>query len=183
MKGSAQKSLAKKVFSLLLAAVFALPSSAFAMGSGDKFVDAQTGLTYAVSRPVQTLGLKLTAVQLLVCAPGKEQWIYAKYGTGIKYVEIMETMAGDKCSNPGLSKSLASITINKIKTQVHVYCDPTKSAAFKKCSTADIGKVGGYLIFSTKPTKLLKGTEVQVQGMGGVTYAQLVLVAKSLKTL
>ena len=97
MKGSAQKSLAKKVFSLLLAAVFALPSSAFAMGSGDKFVDAQTGLTYAVSRPVQTLGLKLTAFQLLVCAPGKEQWIYAKYGTGIKYVEIMETMAGDKC--------------------------------------------------------------------------------------
>ena len=108
---------------------------------------------------------------------------YAKYGTGKKFLEIMETMAGDKCSNPGLSKSLTSIVINKIRAQVHVYCDPTQPAAFKKCSASDISKVGGYLMFTTKPTKSLKATEIRVQGMGGVTYSQLILVVKNLKPL
>ncbi len=171
------------VLALVAIASLAITTTSYAMGSGDKFVDAQTGLTYAVHKPSQTLGLKLSTFQLIACAPGKEQWVYTKYGSGKKFIEIMETMAGDKCSNPGLSKSLNSIVINKVKAQVHVYCDPTKPAVFKKCSTADISKVGGYLMFTTKATKLLKGTEIQVQGIGGVTYSQLILIAKNLKPL
>ncbi len=173
----------RKTSTVLLTVALALSTtSATAMGSGDKFADAQTGLTYAVYKPSQTLGLKLAKFQLIVCAPGKEQWIYAKYGTGKKYLEIMETMAGVKCSDPGLSKTLSPVSIQGSKASVHVYCDPAEPAAFKKCSFADIAKVGGYLMFSTKATKNLKGTEIQVQGVGGITYAQLLSVTKSLKT-
>ncbi len=172
--------------SLTLAAVllaFVLPASAFAMGSGDKFVDAQTGLTYSVNKPTQTLGLKLSKFQLIICAEKKEQWIYAKYGSGKKFLEIMETMAGVKCSNPGLSKKLPSVSVNGIRANVYVYCDPTNPKAFRKCTVADIARVGGYLLFTTKPTQILKGTEIQVQGIGGVTYAQLISVAKGFKPL
>ncbi|MEY4967651.1 MAG: hypothetical protein RIQ73_350, partial [Actinomycetota bacterium] len=60
-------------------------------------------------------------------------------------------------------------------------CDPTKPAAANKCTTADIARVGGYLIFTNKAAKDLKRTEIQVQVIGGITYAQLLTVAKSLK--
>ena len=38
-------------------------------------------------------------------------------------------------------------------------------------------------MFTTKAVKPYKGTEIQVQGIGGVTYAQLMNVAKGLKTV
>jgi len=36
-------------------------------------------------------------------------------------------------------------------------------------------------MFTTKAGKILRGTEIQVQGIGGVSYAQLLTVAKGLK--
>lgn len=53
--------------------------------------------------------------------------------------------------------------------------------AFKACTSADIARVGGYLMFTSKAKKNLKATEIQVQGVGGITYAQLMAVAKALK--
>jgi uncharacterized membrane-anchored protein len=47
----------------------------------------------------------------------------------------------------------------------------------------DIARVGGYLIFTTKAVKPYWATEIQVQGIGGITYAQLLSVAKSLKSV
>jgi hypothetical protein len=43
--------------------------------------------------------------------------------------------------------------------------------------------VGGYLIYTTKAVKPYAPTEIQVQGFGGITYAQLLAVAKGLKTV
>ena len=73
--------------------------------------------------------------------------------------------------------------INGVSAKLYVYCDPMNAAAFKKCATADIARVGGYLIFTNKAAKNLKRTEIQVQAIGGFTYAQLLTVAKSLKTV
>ena len=56
-------------------------------------------------------------------------------------------------------------------------------AAYKRCGTEDIARVGGYLIYTTKALKGFEATEIQVQGIGGITYAQLLSVAKSLKTV
>jgi hypothetical protein len=96
-------------------------------------------------------------------------------------VELLETKAGVKCSDPGVAKLLKPVVINGSKAQVYVYCDPAKAASFAKCGTSDIVRLGGYLIFTAKAGKGLKPTEIQVQAMGGITYAQLLAVAKGLK--
>ncbi len=173
----------RKAVAIALCAVFLSPLTAIAMGSGDKFSDAQTGLTYTVYKPSNTLGLTASKFQLITCGMGSEQWIYVKYGGTKRYLEIMQTMAGVKCSDPGLSKYLKTMPINGVSAKLYVYCDPTKAAAFKKCGTADIERVGGYLMFTNKAAKNLKRTEIQVQAIGGITYAQLLSVAKSLKTV
>ena len=175
------KSLVRKLLVSAVLAGLLSPVSAFAMGSGDKFVDAQTGLTYGVYKPSNSLSLKLATFQLIDCAAGKEQWVAVSYGTGKKKLDIYQTMAGDKCSNPGLSKKLAATTINGANANVFVYCDPMNAKAFKACTSGDIARVGGYLMFTSKAKKNLKATEIQVQGVGGITYAQLVAVAKALK--
>jgi hypothetical protein len=56
-------------------------------------------------------------------------------------------------------------------------------AAYKRCGIEDIARVGGYLIYTTKAVKPYASTEIQVQGFGGITYAQLLAVAKGLKTV
>ncbi|CAB4700566.1 unannotated protein [freshwater metagenome] len=173
----------KKVLALVLALVMVVPTTATAMGSGDKYSDAQTGLTYTVYKPSNTLGLKASKFSLLPCQPGQEEWIYVKYGGTARYLEIMETMAKVKCSDPGISKYLRVAKINGITAKVYVYCDPAKAESFAKCGVNDIARVGGYLIFTTKAAKGLKGTEIQVQGIGGITYSQLLAVAKSFKTV
>ena len=173
----------KKSIVITLCALLLAPSAAVAMSSGDKYSDAQTGLTYTVYKPSNTLGLSGSDFQLLSCGENVEQWIYAKYGGTKRYLEIMETMAGVKCSDPGLSKQLRNVTINGVSAKLFVYCDPTKPASAAKCTTADIARLGGYLIFTNKAAKNLKRTEIQVQAIGGITYAQLLKVAKSLKTV
>ena len=171
----------KKVLAIVLALLVMGP----AMGASDRFADSQTGLTYSVYKPSNTLGLKTTKFSLLACQPGEQDWIFVQYGGTVRYLQIMQTMAGVTCSTPGLSKYLKTVLVNGIKAKVYAYCDPSQMsvAAYKRCGIEDIGRVGGYLMFTTKPLKELSATEIQVQGIGGITYAQLVAVAKGLKTV
>jgi hypothetical protein len=151
------------------------------MGASDKYAEAQTLLSYKLYKPSNTLGIPRNVFELNDCQAEEEQWLYAKYGGTVRYIEIMQTKAGVKCSDPGVAKLLRPVVINGIKAKVYVYCNPAKKASYAKCGTFDIMLVGGYLIFTTKASKGLKGSEIQVQGMGGITYAQLVSVAKGLK--
>lgn len=178
---AAKLSPVKKVLAIVLALLVMDP----AMGATDKFADSQTGLTYSVYKPSNTLGLKTTKFSLLPCQPGEEDWIFIQYGGTKRYLQIMQTMGGVKCSNPGLSKYLRAALVNGNKAKVYAYCDPSQmsEAAYKRCGTEDIARVGGYLIYTTKALKGFEATEIQVQGVGGITYAQLVSVAKSLKTV
>ena len=178
---AAKLSPVKKVVAIVLALLVMTP----AMGATDKFADSQTGLTYSVYKPSNTLGLKTTKFSLLTCQPGQEDWIFVQYGGTKRYLQIMQTMGGAKCSDPGLSKYLRAALVNGNKAKVYAYCDPTQmsTAAYKRCGIEDIARVGGYLIYTTKALKGFEATEIQVQGIGGITYAQLVSVAKSLKTV
>jgi hypothetical protein len=178
---AAKLSPVKKVLAIVLALLVMGP----AMGATDKFVDSQTGLTYSVYKPSNTLGLKTTKFSLLPCQPGEEDWIFVQYGGTKRYLQIMQTMGGVQCSNPGLSKYLRAALVNGNKAKVYASCDPSQmsTAAYKRCGTEDIARVGGYLIYTTKALKGFKSTEIQVQGIGGITYAQLISVAKSLKTV
>ena len=169
----------RTLFSALLLAIL-LPSTASAMGSGNPYLDAQTGLTYSLYKPVNTVGLTQSKFQLLTCGGGGEQWVYTSFAKGKKKIEIMQTMKGAHCSDPGLSVKMTSIKINGISSAVHVYCDPTNVALAKKCSTNDAAKVGGYLLFNLPGYYGMKATTLQVQATGGVTYAQLIAVARSM---
>ena len=178
---AAKLSPVKKVLAIILALLVMGP----AMGATDKFADSQTGLTYSVYKPSNALGLKTTKFSLLPCQPGQEDWIFVQYGGTKRYLQIMQTMGGVKCSDPGLSKYLRAALVNGNKAKVYAYCDPTQmsEAAYRRCGTEDIARVGGYLIYTTKALKGFEATEIQVQGIGGITYAQLISVAKSLKTV
>jgi len=171
-----------KVFAIITALAIST-SGAQAMFLGDYFQNAQTRLSYVVYEPSDTAGLKLTSFKMLECGAGLEQWIAIKYGGGKKFIEIYQNMSGKPCSDPGISKKLASTRVNKLTSQVRVYCDPSKPAAYKKCTTADITKVGGYLMFTATNKVNMKATQIQVQGVGGITYKQLLTVAKSLKPM
>lgn len=150
------------------------------MAARDKYADAQASLSYSVSKPSKTLGLGTSKFELIPCANETEPWLYTKFGGTVRYLEIMQSKAGIKCSDPGVSKKLRSVTINGNNAQVHVYCDPAKAASFAKCTRADITRLGGYILFTNKGTKNRTPAQIQVQGFGGVTYSQLLDVAKSL---
>ena len=179
----AKLSLVKKTIAIILALLFLAPATAVA--ASDKFSDSQTTLSYSVYKPSNTLGLKTSKFSLLQCLPDEQDWLFVQYGGTVRYLQIMQTMGGVKCSDPGLSKYLRAALVNGNKAKVYAYCDPTQMslAAYKRCGIEDIGRVGGYLIYTTKAVKPYAPTEIQVQGFGGITYAQLVAVAKSSKTV
>jgi|GEM_PF-1234002 len=179
----AKLSLVKKTIAIILALLFLAPATAVA--ASDKFSDSQTTLSYSVYKPSNTLGLKTSKFSLLQCLPDEQDWLFVQYGGTVRYLQIMQTMGGVKCSDPGLSKYLRAALVNGNKAKVYAYCDPTQMslAAYKRCGIEDIGRVGGYLIYTTKAVKPYAPTEIQVQGFGGITYAQLISVAKSLKTV
>ena len=173
----------KKAIAIILCAIFIVPVMAAAMGSVDKYSDAQTALAFTVYKPNNTLGLSASKFLLISCGVGGEKGVYAKYGGSNRYLEITQTTTGVKCSNRGLTKQLKNVSINGISAKLYVYCDLTKPAASAKCGTKDIVRVGGYLIFTNEAAKNLQRTEIQVQAIGGITYSQLLSVAKSLKSV
>ena len=179
----AKLSLVKKTIAIILALLFLAPATAVA--ASDKFSDSQTTLSYSVYKPSNTLGLKTSKFSLLQCLPDEQDWLFVQYGGTVRYLQIMQTMGGVKCSDPGLSKYLRAALVNGNKAKVYAYCDPTQMslAAYKRCGIEDIARVGGYLIYTTKAVKPYAPTEIQVQGFGGITYAQLLAVAKGLKTV
>jgi len=166
--------------SLLTFSVALSSCAASAMGSGNKYVDAQTGLTYSLYKPVNTLGLTQNKFQLLVCGGGGEEWVYVNFVKGSKKIEVMQTMSGAHCSNPGISVEMPAVKINGKNASVFVYCDPTKPNAAKNCKTSDITKVGGYLLMTLPGYYKMKPTTMQVQVSGGLTYADLLSVVRSM---
>ena len=174
----------KRIFTTILLSLTALTlassAQAYAMGSGNSYVDAQTGLTYSLYKPVNTAGLAQTKFSLLDCGVGKEQWVAVRFASGKKTIEVMQTMFGAHCSNPGLAKKLALVTVSNRTAAVYVFCDPAKPAAFKKCGTADIKSVGGYISFRLPGYYKMKATDVEVLATGGITYSQLLAVSRSM---
>ena len=86
----------RKLLATALISSLLFASTTLAIASSNKFADAQTGLTYTVYKPSTTLSMPGKVFQLIDCLPDEEQWLYAKYGGTVRYIEIMETKAGVK---------------------------------------------------------------------------------------
>ncbi len=87
----------------------AISAPALAMGSGNPFVDAQTGLTYGVYEPTNTLGLAFAKISLLPCSTGTDAAIFATYTKGAMKVVLIERAAAAKCTNKALIASKKTV--------------------------------------------------------------------------
>lgn len=154
--------------------------NAHAMGNGNQYLDAQTGLTYTVYAPTETLGFNQSSFKLLACATPGDEWIALTLASGKKKIEIYETGFDQHCSDAGIAKQLANVKIGTSAAKAFVYCDPSDQKKFNSCTSSDIKNVGGYLLITAPASPHLKRTSIQVQGTGGVTFDELVKVAKSL---
>ena len=168
----------KKLLIPFLAVSLVPPSSlASAMGSGDKFSDLQTGVTYAVYKPSNTLNLKPLNFEVRSCRlfPGKDSYLLAGYGGMDQGIALVESSATYNCAGVDHPKSLGTISINGIKAKFGIYCSGTN------CVASKLSQFGGEITFTAPGTKSLKPTFIRLGSQGGFSQAQLIAFAKGLK--
>jgi len=161
-----------------LAVGLVLPASvASAMGSGDKFSDLQTGVTYAVYKPSNTLNLKPLNFEVRPCRlfPGKDSYLLTGYGGMDLGIALVESSAAYNCAGVDHPKSLGTISINGIKAKLGIYCSGVK------CVASKFSQFGGEITFTAPGTKNLKPTFIRLGTQGGFSQAQLIAFAKGLK--
>lgn len=151
-------------------------TSASAMGSGDKFQDLQTGVSYKVYKPSNTLGLKPLNFEVRDCKlfPKKDSYLLAGYGGMDQGIALVESSAQFNCAGVDHPQSLGSIKINGISAKIGIYCP-------SKCKASDFSKFGGEITYTTPKSKTLGSTFIRVGTQGGYTLKELTTFAKSLK--
>ena len=162
----------------LLIAGLVLPASfASAMGSGDKYSDLQTGVTYAVYKPTNTLNLKPLNFVVRPCRlfPGKDSYLLAGYGGMDLGIALVESSDAYNCAGLDNPKSLGTISINGITAKFGIYCSGAK------CVASKFSQFGGEITFTAPGNKNLKPTFIRVGTQGGFSQTQLVAFAKGLK--
>ena len=153
------------------------PASSFAMGSGDKYSDLQTGVTFVVYKPSNTLKLAPLNFEVRPCRlfPKKDAYLLAGFGGMDHGIALVETAAAFNCTGEDNPMPLPSIVINGMKAKVGIYCSTGK------CKSSEFSRYGGEISFITPPTKSLKATFIRVGTQGGFTLAQLTAFATGLK--
>jgi hypothetical protein len=170
----------KKLASLALAALFSLSqSTSFAMGSGNKFADAQIGVTYSVYEPKNLLGLPALAFQMRPCReyPGHDEFLFASYGGAELGIALVETSAEFNCTGLDKPHSLGTIMINGVKAKVGIYC------IANTCPANKFSHYGGEISFIAPGTKYVKPTFIRIGTQGGFTLKQLIAFATGLKRI
>ena len=167
------------ILSSMLLTSLLLQDPTSAMGSGNKYVDAQTGLSYQVFQPTYTQDLILRSFRLMSCGPTGEQWLTAIYGEQ-RYVQFLENDGAVHCTNPGLGVQVATASINGAKAKIVAFCDPANAKQWKNCKSTDIQNYGGYALWQTKAAHGLRATSVEVL-VSGVTYTNLLKMARGLR--
>ncbi len=76
-------------------ALSAIPAQA--MGSGNPYQDAQTGLNYVVYQPSYTAGLALKNFGMTTCGVGRDESVTVQYGSGKKFFTITESSIKNIC--------------------------------------------------------------------------------------
>lgn len=173
-------SAAAAVAAMVLGAV-GLAAPAQAMGSGNPYVDMQTGVTYTVYQPAYVAGLKAQHVGgNSLCPAGTEENLLATYGKKTAR-QFTITEGNPMCSDIGVGEAVLSTTMDGAKATVYAYCDPSTG---KACKKADVLKYGGHLtVVLPAANSALRPTTVWIETFGkkNVSAQQLVQIAKGLK--
>ena len=154
-----------------------LPTCAYAMGSGDKYSDLQTGVTYVVYKPSNTLKLPPLNFEVRPCRlfPKKDVALLAGFGGMDHGIALVETAAAFNCTGVDHPVALPGVMINGIKAQVGIYCGS------RTCKSSEFSHYGGEISFIAPARKSLKATYIRVGTQGGFTLAQLIAFATGLK--
>ncbi len=171
----------RKLLAVTLAILAFIQSPSFAMGSGNKYQTAQSGVHYQIFQPSSTGDLILRSFTMQSCGPKNERWLAAIYGED-RSVQFLETDSAVKCSNPGLGVKVATAMINGNKATVVAFCDPANKKQWKNCKTSDIHNYGGYALWKAPPTDSLHGTEIEVL-VSGLTFNELLKLARGMKAV
>jgi hypothetical protein len=147
------------------------------MGSGNKYSDLQTGVTYGIYQPSNTLGLPVLNFEVRPCRlfPKKDMYLLAGFGGMDRGIALVETAAAFNCTGVDNPVSLGTTMINGIKAQVGIYC-PSKS-----CPASKFSQYGGEITWTTPTTKTLAATYIRLGTQGGFTLKQLTAFATGLK--
>jgi hypothetical protein len=158
------------------------------MGLPNPWENAQVGLTYPLYQPVTTLGLARTSFHPISCGTGKEESVFATYGTAYtpstNFGKTKGFSVGEGypmyCANPGISKSIETKTVGSDTIHISVYCDPSQ---MKTCTLAS-GVKNGYLLQWAqpyKPTQALKKRTQMSLDTSLLTLTQAMSVVGGLK--
>lgn len=171
---------------LAVVAVLALAVTGVALAKGDPWPPAQKKLTYPLYKPSATFGLPLAGFVTQPCAPGTDSSIFASYGAGSSpnaFGHSRGFMLGEaypeQCSDFGDAQLAGTRTMNGVKAQVFVYCNPPG----KKCAFAD-GVKFGYVVRWHQPAPKTgtrhKRTLITLIS-SKLTFAELLKIAAGLK--
>jgi hypothetical protein len=163
--------------SVVLGLLFTADNS-YAMGSGDKYSDLQTGVTYQILKPTNTLKLPPLNFEVRPCRlfPKKDEYLLAGFGGVDRGIALVETSAKFNCTGVDNPQSLGSIRINGITAKVGIYCAT-------KCAASTFKEHGGEITFTLPKTKLLGATYVRVGTQGGFSLKELTAFAVGLKVV
>lgn len=166
----------KRALVAFVALTLLTPNSAYGMGSGDKYQDLQTGVTYVVYKPTNTLKLPPLNFEVRPCRlyPKKDVYLLAGFGGMEQGIALVETSAQYNCTGVDTPQPLGTVKINGITAKLGIYC-----AA--KCAASTFFQHGGEITFVTPKSKTLGSTYIRLGTQGGFTVDQLIAFAKGLK--
>jgi hypothetical protein len=166
---------------LVLTGVVALAPAASAHSVDPQYSKMQTGVTYTVYSPTNTLGHRLTGtIGTDWCGKGSgdEQNIDAVYKSTSKS-QFSVSEGNPICFDFAVSQQVGTATVLGAKATLNAYCDP---ASTDPCTRKDIHKMGGNLRVTLPAGKGLRPTDIVIETIGKnpLSYQQLITVAKSL---
>ncbi|MEI8262121.1 MAG: hypothetical protein WCG77_11590 [Actinomycetes bacterium] len=153
-----------------------------AMGTGNPYQDLQTGVSYTVYQPSNTLGGKLTGSPYPNwCSAGSnaEQNLSANYSKGNR-PRFSISEANPLCFDFAVGVKVGTSPILGRTAVITAYCPPPGNG----CSRNDVFTYGGNLRVKLPAAKGLRETDVVIETLQkGITASQLEIIAKSLRPL
>ena len=162
--------------------ILALAAPAHAMGSGDGYVDMQTGVTYTVYEPTYTNGLPQVQFGGAIVAANcsAEQVTFAKYAKGKRAFTITE--GNPICQDIGVGPQVFTTTVAGATAVVTAYCPP----GARNCSMKSVSTYGGNLqVILPAANSLLRPTQVWIETLRGQSIGgnELVKIAQSMSAV
>ena len=150
------------------------------MGTGNPYQDIQTGVSYTVYQPANTLGAKPTGSPYPNwCAAGTpaEQNLNVNYAKGNRQ-RFSVSEANPFCFDFGVGPTVGTINVMGRTAVITAYCPPPGHG----CSRNDVFTYGGNLRVKLPAAKGLRETDVVIETLQkGITASQLEIIAKSLR--